>query len=260
MCGICGIVGMESRERGEALVRRMMAAIVHRGPDAEGILIAPPVVAGSRRLSIIDLPGGSQPVWNETNTLAVVYNGEIYNFRELRKELEAAGHTFRTNSDTEVIVHAFETWGEKCVERLHGMFTFAIVEMPQGPGERATRVFIARDRMGIKPLYYAIVEGALFFASEVRALLASGAVAARLSVDALSSYLLFGSVSEPVTLVEGVFSLPPGHYLDVRGGEEKIRAIVPKPYWNGAKERAREKALGGDEFCGDTGFARSFAA
>jgi asparagine synthase (glutamine-hydrolysing) len=244
MCGICGIVGMGSRERGEALVRRMMDAIVHRGPDAEGILIAPPVVAGSRRLSIIDLPGGSQPVWNETNTLAVVYNGEIYNFRELRKELEAAGHTFRTNSDTEVIAHAFETWGEKCVERLHGMFTFAIVELPQGPGGRATRIFIARDRMGIKPLYYAIVEGALFFASEARALLTSGAVAARLSVDALSSYLLFGCVSEPVTLVEGVFSLPPGHYLDVRAGEEKIWAIVPKPYWNGAKERARENSLG----------------
>jgi len=235
---------MGSRERGEALVRRMMDAIVHRGPDAEGILIAPPVVAGSRRLSIIDLPGGSQPVWNETNTLAVVYNGEIYNFRELRKELEAAGHTFRTNSDTEVIAHAFETWGEKCVERLHGMFTFAIVELPQGPGGRATRIFIARDRMGIKPLYYAIVEGALFFASEARALLTSGAVAARLSVDALSSYLLFGCVSEPVTLVEGVFSLPPGHYLDVRAGEEKIWAIVPKPYWNGAKERARENSLG----------------
>ena len=118
MCGICGIVGVESRERGEALVRRMMAAIVHRGPDEEGILIAPPVVAGGRRLSIIDLPGGSQPVWNETETLAIVYNGEIYNFRELRKELESAGHTFRTHSDTEVIVHAYEAWGEKCVERL----------------------------------------------------------------------------------------------------------------------------------------------
>ena len=228
---------MESRERAEAMVRRMMAAIVHRGPDAEGILFTSPVVAGSRRLSIIDLPSGSQPVWNETNTLAVVYNGEIYNFRSLRKELEAAGHTFRTNSDTEVIVHAFETWGEKCVERLHGMFTFAIVEMPQGPGGRATRVFIARDRMGIKPLYYTIVEGALVFASEVRALLSSGAVPARISADALSSYLLFGSVSEPATLVEGVFSLPPGHYLDIKVNGERIRAIAPKSYWNGAKER-----------------------
>src|SRR6201987_979724 len=244
MCGICGIVGMGSRERGEELVRRMMAAIVHRGPDAEGILIAPPVVAGSRRLSIIDLPGGSQPVGTETNTVAVVYNGEIYNFRELRKELESAGHTFRTNSDTEVIVHAFETWGEKCVERLHGMFTFAIVEMPQGPGGRAGRAFIVRDRMGIKPLYYAIVEGALFFASEVRALLASGAVPSRLSPGAASSSLLFGSVSEPVTLVEGVFSLPPGHYLDVQVGEGAVRAVAPKPYWKGAKEGARETAVG----------------
>ena len=173
------------------------------------------------------------------------YNGEIYNFRSLRKELEAAGHTFRTNSDTEVIVHAFETWGGKCVERLDGMFTFAIVEMPQGPGGRATRVFIARDRMGIKPLYYAIVEGALFFASEVRALLASGAVPTRLSSDALSSYLLFGSVSEPVTLVEGVFSLPPGHYLDVRVGGEAVPAVAPKPYWSGAKDSARENSPGG---------------
>jgi asparagine synthase (glutamine-hydrolysing) len=230
---------MGSRERGETLVRRMKAAIVHRGPDGEGALVAPPVVCGMRRLSIIDLPGGNQPIWNETDTVALVFNGEIYNFRELRKELESAGHTFRTNSDTEVIVHAFETWGEKCVERLHGMFAFAIVEMPQGPGGQAARVFIARDRMGIKPLYYAIVDGALFFASEVRALLASGAVQVRLSGDALSSYLLFGSVSEPVTLVDGVFSLSPGNYLDVRLGEEPIRSVSPRPYWNGARERER---------------------
>ena len=111
----------------------------------------------------------------------------------------------------------------------------------RGAQRTATRVFIARDRMGIKPLYYAIVEGALFFASEVRALLASGALPARLSSDALSSYLLFGSVGERVTLVQGVFSLPPGHYLDVQAGEEKIRAVAPRPYWNGAKESARKK-------------------
>ncbi|MGH9747230.1 MAG: asparagine synthase (glutamine-hydrolyzing) [Candidatus Acidiferrales bacterium] len=234
MCGICGVVGIESRETGEALVRRMMAAIVHRGPDAEGILVAPPVVAGSRRLSIIDLPGGGQPVWNETNTLAVVYNGEIYNFRELRRELVSAGHQFRTNSDTEVVIHAFETWDEKFVERLHGMFAFAIVEMPQGPAGRPSRVFIARDRLGIKPLYYAVVDGRLLFASEVRALLASGGVPARLSTDALSSYLLFGSVSEPVTLVEGISSLPPGHYLDMQIGSEPILAVSPKSYWSSA--------------------------
>ena len=242
MCGICGVVGIGSRERGEMLVRRMMAAMVHRGPDGEGVLIAPPVVCGMRRLSIIDLPGGNQPIWNESNTIALIFNGEIYNFRELRKELESAGHTFRTNSDTEVIVHAFETWGEKCVERLHGMFAFAVIEMPQGPAGRPARVFIARDRVGIKPLYYAIVEDKFFFASEVRALLASGAISARLSPDALSSYLLFGCVSEPVTLVDGVFSLPPGHYLDIPTLQEALPAVKPQPYWNAAKEWERRQA------------------
>ena len=227
------------------LVRRMMAAMVHRGPDGEGVLIAPPVACGMRRLSIIDLPGGNQPVWNETNTVALVFNGEIYNFRELRKELESAGHTFRTNSDTEVIVHAFETWGEKCVERLQGMFAFAVIEMPQGPTGRPARVFMARDRMGIKPLYYTIVDDKFFFTSEVRALLASGAIPARISPDALSSYLLFGSVSEPVTLVEGVFSVPPGHYLDIPIPQESapaVTAVTPQPYWNAAKERERRQA------------------
>jgi asparagine synthase (glutamine-hydrolysing) len=231
MCGICGVVGIETREVSEPLVRRMMAAIVHRGPDAEGILVAPEVVAGSRRLSIIDLPGGSQPVWNETETLAVVYNGEIYNFRELRKELESLGHKFRTNSDTEVIVHAFETWGVKCAERLEGMFAFAIVEIPQGPSGRPARIFIARDKLGIKPLYYTVVDGRLFFASEVRALLASSEIPARVSPDAVTSYLLFGSVSEPMTLLEGILSLPPGHHIDFPIGEP-IRAISPKRYWS----------------------------
>src|SRR6202044_2079003 len=132
MCGICGAIGLDPKINGEAIARRMLAAIVHRGPDEKGIFIAPPVVAGSRRLSIIDLPGGSQPIWNEAGTLAVVYNGEIYNFRELRQELLGLGHSFRTNSDTEVIVHAYEQWGEACAAKLLGMFAFAMVEMPQG--------------------------------------------------------------------------------------------------------------------------------
>jgi asparagine synthase (glutamine-hydrolysing) len=244
MCGICGVIGIESREVSEPLVRRMMAAIIHRGPDAEGILIAPPAIAGSRRLSIIDLPGGSQPIWNETETVAAVYNGEIYNFRELREELEALGHKFRTNSDTEVVVHAFETWGEQCPEHLHGMFAFAIVEMPQGPAGRPTRVFIARDKLGIKPLYYTVVDGRLFFASEVRALLASGAVSARISPEAVTSYLLFGSVSEPTTLVEGISSLPPGHYIDVAVGEP-IRATLPIRHWIAPKLDAHADAQTG---------------
>ena len=231
MCGICGVVGIESREASESAVRRMMAAMIHRGPDDEGILVAPPVAAGMRRLSIVDLPGGSQPIWNEAGTLAIVYNGEVYNFRELRAELESKGHRFRTRSDTEVVLRAYEAWGERSVERLHGMFAFAIVEMPQGRSGRATRVFLARDRMGIKPLYYALADGNLVFASEVRALLASGLVPARICADAISGYLLFGSVCEPLTLIEGVFSLPPCHTMTV-AAELPASILAPKRYWD----------------------------
>jgi asparagine synthase (glutamine-hydrolysing) len=230
MCGICGVIGMESQEAGEAAARRMLASIVHRGPDGEGLLATSSVVAGSRRLSIIDIPGGSQPVWNETQTLAVVYNGEIYNFRELRSQLESVGHTFRTRSDTEVIVHAYEAWGENCVARFHGMFAFAIVELPQGAQAGPTRVFLARDPLGIKPLYYSQSGGTFLFASEVRALLASGHIRRQLSADAVPSFLLFGSVGEPLTFVEGVFSLPPGHTLTVPVGNQDF---TPQPvrYW-----------------------------
>jgi asparagine synthase (glutamine-hydrolysing) len=237
MCGICGVIGIESKERGEAIVRRMMASLFHRGPDEEGVLISPPVALGMRRLSIIDLPGGSQPVWNETETLAVVFNGEIYDFRELRDELQAAGHRFRTRSDTEVIVHAYEAWGQACVERLLGMFAFAVVEMPQGRGAPPSRVFLARDRMGIKPLYYACLDGALHFASEVRALLAGG-IPAHLSADALTSYLLFGSISEPMTLVDGISSLPPGQCLTVPVGAP-VGSPEPRCYWNFARTLSR---------------------
>jgi asparagine synthase (glutamine-hydrolysing) len=235
MCGICGVIGMEVEETSRAIARRMMAALVHRGPDAEGILFAPPVAAGMRRLSIIDLPGGGQPVWNESETLAVIFNGEIYNFSELRTQLQSAGHQFRTHSDTEVIVHAYEEWGTACVERLHGMFAFAVVEMPGRPGGRATNVFLARDRLGIKPLYYTIVGGALLFASEVRALLASGCVPAKLSAEALPSYLLFGSVGEPLTLIDGVFSLPPGHFLHIPA-VAPVMHPTPTPYWDIGKD------------------------
>ncbi len=231
MCGICGVIGVESREAGEAAVRRMMAAMAHRGPDGEGMLFAPPVAAGMRRLSIIDVAGGSQPVWNETQTLATIFNGEIYNFRELRKELKNAGHRFRTRSDTEVIVHAYEEWGERCVRHLRGMFALVVVEISQGPPARATHVFLARDRLGIKPLYYTLVEHKLFFASEVRALLASGHVPARLALGTIPAYLLFGSVCEPSTLVEGVASLPPGCSLRI-SVDEMSRSLAAAEYWD----------------------------
>jgi asparagine synthase (glutamine-hydrolysing) len=231
MCGICGVIGNPSKEESEVIVRRMLAAIVHRGPDEEGIFLAPRVAAGTRRLSIIDLAGGSQPVWNETKTLAIVFNGEIYNFRELRRELESLGHRFRTNSDTEVVVQAYEAWGRQCLNRLRGMFAFAIIEMPEGPAGLATQVFIARDPLGIKPLYYEMAGGAILFASEIRALMASGRVAARLSQEAISAYLLFGSVSEPTTLVEGVASLPPGYSLTIPIGE-RLQLPEPVSYWD----------------------------
>lgn len=231
MCGICGAIGIEPKDASEAAVRRMMAAMIHRGPDEDGILVSPPVTVGMRRLSIVDLPGGSQPVWNETGTLAVVFNGEIYNFRQLRAELESRGHTFRTRSDTETIVHAYEEWGEVCAERLQGMFALAVVEMPQGAQGRATRVFIARDPLGIKPLYYSLIDGVFLFASEVRALLASGGIRARLCTDAVSAYLLFGSVCEPTTLIDGIVSLPPGHFLSIFA-DEPIRSVEPTSYWH----------------------------
>lgn len=233
MCGICGIAGIESKETSEGILRAMLASIVHRGPDEEGMLVAPPVAVGTRRLSIIDLPGGSQPVWNEDATLAVVFNGEIYNFIELRSQLEALGHRFRTRSDTEVIVHAYEAWGEECVRRLRGMFAFAVAEFPDRSAGRGTRVFLARDPFGIKPLYYAAANGHFCFASEIKALLASGLIEPALSAEAVRSYLLFGSVAEPASILENVFCLPPGHTLVVNASDP-TRKIEPKPYWDAA--------------------------
>jgi asparagine synthase (glutamine-hydrolysing) len=234
MCGICGTIGSDPKLDGGAVVRRMLAAIVHRGPDEEGFLDATPVVLGSRRLSIIDLAGGTQPIWNEAGTLAVVYNGEIYNFRELRQQLLGLGHSFRTNSDTEVIVHAYEHWGQACPAKLRGMFAFAIVETPQGRNGRPAAVFLARDPLGIKPLYYTKSANSFLFSSEVRSLLASGMVAPQLATESVSAYLLFGSVCEPMTMVEGVFSLPPGHSMMIRTSE-RVEATAPAPFWNFAE-------------------------
>jgi asparagine synthase (glutamine-hydrolysing) len=238
MCGICGVIGIENAEHAEGVVRRMMGAIWHRGPDEEGILAAPSAVLGSRRLSIIDLPGGRQPVYNEAGNVAVVYNGEIYNFRHLRSTLEKLGHTFRTHSDTEVIVHAYEEWGEECLREFRGMFAFAVWDARysgvSGESARRARIFLARDRLGIKPLYYARSGSALLFASEVRALLASSCIAARVAPDSLEAYVLFGSVAEPSTLVEGVFSLPPGHSITLTAADP-TPAIRPKRYWDFAQ-------------------------
>jgi asparagine synthase (glutamine-hydrolysing) len=235
MCGICGVIGIERSELGEAITRRMMEALWHRGPDEDGLLVVPSAALGMRRLSIIDLPGGHQPVFNETGNVGVVFNGEIYNFRQLRKTLEGRGHAFRTNSDTEVIVHAYEEWGEQCVRELRGMFAFAIWDArasgTSGDAARRARIFLARDRLGIKPLYYTCADGAFLFASEVRALITTGHIAPRLTPDSLEAYLLFGSVAEPSTLVEGVFSIPPGHSLTFSADAPPPKP-EPKPYWD----------------------------
>ncbi|HEV2520750.1 MAG TPA: asparagine synthase (glutamine-hydrolyzing) [Candidatus Acidoferrales bacterium] len=234
MCGICGVIGIDRSELGEEITRRMMGALLHRGPDEDGLLAAPSVALGMRRLSIIDLPGGHQPVFNETGNVAVVFNGEIYNFRELKKTLEARGHSFRTRSDTEVIVHAYEEWGEQCVRELRGMFAFAVWDArssgTSGDAARRARIFLARDRLGIKPLYYAAAGGAFLFSSEVRSLLASGRIEPRVSPDALESYLTFGSVAEPSTLIQGIFSVPPGHFLAFPADAPPVKPAT-KPYW-----------------------------
>jgi asparagine synthase (glutamine-hydrolysing) len=234
MCGICGVIGIQRSELAEEITRRMMGALEHRGPDEDGVLVAPSAALGMRRLSIIDLPGGHQPVFNETGNVAVVFNGEIYNFPQLRKTLEVRGHAFRTHSDTEVIVHAYEEWGENCLRELRGMFGIAIWDArscgASGEAARGARIFLARDRMGIKPLYYAVADGAFLFSSEVRSLLASGRFQPRLSPDSLEAYLTFGSLVEPCTLVEGVFSIPPGHCLSFSADAPPVKPS-PKPYW-----------------------------
>jgi asparagine synthase (glutamine-hydrolysing) len=212
----------------------MAAAMRHRGPDEDGFLTgearAPGLALGMRRLSIIDLAGGQQPVWNETRDVAVIYNGELYNYRELRERLTLLGHRFATQSDTETLVHAWEEWGEECLTELRGMFAFALLDL-RGRFAIAPLLFLARDPLGIKPLYYAQTPEGFAFASEVRALLASGLVPKKISQDALTSYLLFGSTSEPVTLVEGVFSLPPGHRMLLYVPERR-RVPRARPWWD----------------------------
>src|SRR6266446_2665477 len=218
----------------------MAQAMLHRGPDDEGFLVedsrVPGLALGMRRLSIIDLPGGHQPVWNETHDVAVVFNGELYNYRELRERLVLAGHRFQTKSDTEVFVHGWEEWGEDLLDELRGMFAFALLDLRKHFAT-VPLVFLARDPVGIKPLYYSQTDEGFAFASELRAMLASGCVPRKLSSDALTSYLLFGSVSEPLTLVENVFSLPPGHRLLLHVPDRR-RTPRARPWWDPRRSSA----------------------
>jgi len=221
MCGICGVAGGD-RARGRELVDRMGASMVHRGPDDSGVASVGGVTLGMRRLSIIDLAGGHQPMHNEDSTVWVVQNGEIYNYLELREQLASAGHAFVTESDTEVLVHGYEQWGERMVERLNGMFAFAVVD------RRSSTVFLARDRMGIKPLHYAVDGDRLIFASELKALMRDPALRRGVDPAALDEYLAHEFVPSPRSIVRGVNKLRPGHTLtwSTARGEARV-----KRYW-----------------------------
>jgi asparagine synthase (glutamine-hydrolysing) len=235
MCGITGILRTDGAPADRGLVERMTACIKHRGPDGAGLHMDREVGLGHRRLSIIDLEGGSQPIFNEDSTIAVVFNGEIYNFVELRQELEQCGHVFRTSSDTEVIVHGYEQWGTDCVRRFNGMFAFAVWD------SRRRRLFLARDHLGVKPLYYARLPGQLLFASEIKALLASEAVARRVDTEALGELFTFRFVPAPRTLFDGIHKLPAGHLMVAEGGNLKIERFwdrIPRHL-----QDAREESL-----------------
>jgi asparagine synthase (glutamine-hydrolysing) len=208
MCGIAGCFeyrGARGDLRAPAV--SMLDAIEHRGPDDSGVHVDEGLAIGARRLSIIDLPGGHQPIANEDGTVVVAYNGEIYNYRELRAGLQARGHTLRTAADTEVIVHLYEEHGEDCVEHLRGMFAFALWDA------RRRRLFVARDRLGIKPLYWRDDGQRLLFGSEIKAILRHPAAGASVDLDGLAAFLLLKYVPSPRTMFSGISSLPPGHAL-----------------------------------------------
>jgi asparagine synthase (glutamine-hydrolysing) len=225
MCGITGI--FDSRGR-RAIDGRVLTAMNesqhHRGPDDGAVHVEPGVGLGHRRLSIIDLSTGSQPLYNEDGSVCIVFNGEIYNFQELVPELQALGHEFRTRSDTEVIVHAWEAWGAGCVQRLRGMFAFALWDRNQ------ETLFLARDRLGVKPLYYAqLSDGFWIFGSELKSLVAHPGLERDIDPLAVEDYFAYGYIPDPRTIFKRVHKLPPGHSLKLRRGEP---ASEPQEYWD----------------------------
>lgn len=225
MCGIAGIVDIVSqRPIDPGLLHRMTNRLAHRGPDGNGFHIGPGVGLGHRRLAIIDVSGGQQPLFNEDGAVSITFNGEIYNYRELMVELERKGHRFRTRSDTEVIVHGWEEWGEGVVSRLHGMFAFAIWD------EKQKTLFLARDRFGKKPLYYALLDdGRLLFASEMKALLVCPDVPRRIDPMAVEDYFAYGYVPESKSIYSDICKLAPGHHMSVIRGR---RPSEPVRYWD----------------------------
>jgi asparagine synthase (glutamine-hydrolysing) len=238
MCGIAGVV--ETHPEGavdNATVHRMCEAIVHRGPDDEGIFVKAGVGLGMRRLSIIDLAGGHQPVFNEDKTIWIVFNGEIYNFPELRSELEKRGHCFYTHTDTEVIVHLYEDLGSNCVNKLRGMFAFALYDARRG------KLLIARDRLGKKPVHYAFAGGRLLFGSEIKSILAVAPELASVNNEALLQYMYFGYIPDPLTAFLPIQKLPPGHLLEFEAGQVQVRQYWNLPEYGTRQPRSEEECL-----------------
>src|SRR5215813_5777548 len=236
MCGIAGTFHFNPNEPVDARrLTAMTTAVAHRGPDSDGFYIGRGIGLGHRRLSIIDLSTGDQPLTNEDRTIWVVFNGEIYNFAEVRADLVAHGHRFRTSSDTEVIVHAYEQWGERSVERFRGMFAYAVWDEPN------RRLVLVRDRLGVKPLHYAVSPSGLVFGSEIKSLLEDPAVPRDWSAEALDAYLALQYVPCPQTIYRGIFKLPPAHLLVAENGRVSIRR-----YWDltftGDGDPSREEA------------------
>ncbi|HJZ69892.1 MAG TPA: asparagine synthase (glutamine-hydrolyzing) [Blastocatellia bacterium] len=224
MCGIVGMFGPEEAmtpERRLGVVAQMCQVIEHRGPDDDGFHIDGGLALGMRRLSIIDLFTGRQPISNEDDSIWIVFNGEIYNFKELRDDLISRGHVFQTGTDTEAIVHLYEDEGERCVERLRGMFAFAIWD------KRERKLFIARDRVGVKPLHYCLAGETLIFASEIKSILQHPAVSREVNLEAISDFLTFGYVPDPASAFRGIFKLEPGHTLTFKDGR-----LTTRRYWD----------------------------
>ena len=222
MCGIFGVVDLRGKLDADKLgVPNETDELKHRGPDDYGHYLGSQVYLGHRRLSIIDLSSGKQPIFNEDGTVCVVFNGEIYNFQELRTELARRGHRFKTNSDTETIIHAYEEWGGSCVEKFRGMFSFAIWDA------RKKRLFAARDRLGIKPFFYAALNGKMYFASEMKSILKYDNFPRSIDHDAVAAYFTLSYIPAPLTIFRHIRKLPPGFTMEVSNGNIKLRQ-----YWD----------------------------
>jgi asparagine synthase (glutamine-hydrolysing) len=234
MCGIAGWINLENNrsQNGEAVLHAMCERMKHRGPDSEGLWTDERVALGMRRLSIIDLAGGEQPVYNEDKSVVVVMNGELYNFREVRADLEKRGHKFETNTDTEILPHLYEEYGEAMLDEINGMFAFALWD------KRQQKLLIARDKFGEKPLYYGVFDGKLIFASEPKVLLSNPSVKAEINLDSLRQFLSFDYVPAPNSIYKGISKLPAAHLLSVEKGEIKTRR-----YWNLSWEKKPTKSL-----------------